>query len=101
MSRWPTRVCAYCNAARTPPFSSVVNARRDVASSYLRLGETWLRKAEQSKQPSDWQQARQWFQRSRDEWQELKQRGALPKKDESELDKIAREIAKCEAALKP
>ena len=29
------------------------------------------------------------------------QRGALPKKDESELDKIARKIAKCEAALKP
>ncbi len=78
-----------------------VNARRDVASSYLRLGETWLRKAEQSKQPSDWQQARQWFQRSLDELQELKKRGALPKKDESELDKIAREIAKCEAALKP
>ncbi len=78
-----------------------VNAQRDVASSYLRLGETWLKKAEQSKQSSDWQQARQWFQRSLDELQGLKQRGALPKKEEAELDKIAREIAKCDAALKP
>ena len=77
-----------------------VNARRDVASSYLCLGEATLKKVEQSKQPSDWQQARQWFQRSRDELQGLKQRGALPKKDESELDKIAHEIAKCDAALK-
>ena len=78
-----------------------VNARRDVASSSLRLGETWIKKAEQSKQPSDWQQARQWLQRSLDELQELKRRGALPKKEEGELDKIAREMAKCEAALKP
>ena len=76
-----------------------VNARRDVASSYLRLGEASLKKAEQSKQLSDWQQARQWFQRSLDELQALKKRGALPKKDESELDKIAREVGKCEAAL--
>jgi tetratricopeptide (TPR) repeat protein len=77
-----------------------VNARRDVASSYLRLGETWIKKAEQRKQPFDWQQARQWLQRSRDELQELKSRGVLPKKDEGELDKIAREMAKCNAVLK-
>ena len=77
-----------------------VNARRDVASSYLRLGEAWGKKAERSKQSADWQQTRQWFQRSLDELQALKTRGALPKKDESELDKIAREMAKCEAALK-
>jgi non-specific serine/threonine protein kinase/serine/threonine-protein kinase len=78
-----------------------VHARRDLASSYLRLGEATLKKAEQSKQTSDWQQARQWFQRSLDEWQELKKRGALSKKDENDLDKIAREMAKCEAALRP
>ena len=77
-----------------------VNARRDIASSYLRLGEVWLKNAERSKQASNWQQARQWLQRSLDELKALKKRGALPRKDESELDKIAHEITKCNVALK-
>jgi non-specific serine/threonine protein kinase/serine/threonine-protein kinase len=77
-----------------------VQARRDLASSYLRLGEASLKKAGQSRQATDWQQARQWLQRSLDEWQSLKQRGALSKKDDGEWDKIAREIAKCDAALR-
>jgi tRNA G46 methylase TrmB len=77
-----------------------VQARRDLASSYLRLGEASLKKAGQSRQATDWQQARQWLQRSLDEWQSLKQRGALSKKDDGEGDKIAREIAKCDAALR-
>lgn len=77
-----------------------VNARRDLAASYQRLGETWRRKAELSRQAPEWQQARQWFQRSLDELLELKQRDALSRGDEQELEQLRAEIAKCAAALR-
>jgi serine/threonine protein kinase len=75
-------------------------AALDLALIHLRLGEAWSKRAEQSTQKADWQQARQWLQRSLNDWQAIKQRGALPPEHEEKLALLVRELANCEAALR-
>jgi serine/threonine protein kinase len=75
-------------------------AALDLALIHQRLGEAWSKRAEQSHQKPDWQQARQWLQRSLHDWQAIKQRGALPPEHDDKADSIKRELAKCDAALK-
>jgi hypothetical protein len=75
-------------------------AALDLALIHLRLGEAWSKRAEQSTQKADWQQERQWLQRSLNDWQAIKQRGALPPEHEEKLALLVRELANCEAALR-
>jgi tetratricopeptide (TPR) repeat protein len=78
-----------------------VQARRDLASSYIRLGELSAAMAEKAPaaQPR-WREALSWYHKAQEMLADLKRRGALNKSDETDQVRIAAEIARCEAALK-
>ena len=78
-----------------------VQARRDLASSYLRLGELSAAMAEKTAaaQPR-WREALNWYHKAQAMLADLKRRGALNKSDEPDQVRLAAEIARCEAALK-
>lgn len=77
-------------------------ARRDLAGSYARLGDLSTALAHQFPSASQTrrQQARQWYQRSLDSWTELKNSNPLSPQETEEMEKLMREIAQCDAALK-
>ncbi|HWQ32388.1 MAG TPA: protein kinase [Blastocatellia bacterium] len=78
-----------------------VQARRDLASSYLRLGELSAAMAEKTTAAqSRWREALNWYHKAQEMLADLKRRGALNKSDETDQARIAAEIARCEAALK-
>lgn len=77
-----------------------MEAQRELASSYAKLGEVSSRMAAGSQaQGEHWREAKQWYERSLDLLRALQQRGALARRDAGEPERIAREVAKCEAAL--
>jgi hypothetical protein len=68
------------------------------------LAEVYSRLAEQSRGPDaskikNWRDARAWYQKSLDTWLLLQQKAPLGKFDAAQPDKIASEIAKCDASL--
>jgi serine/threonine protein kinase len=79
--------------------------RRDiVGNSYAQLGEAEAILALNphiplAKRISHWREARSWYQRALGIYSDLKAKGALRGKDAGEPDRIAREIAECDAAL--
>lgn len=72
-------------------------ARSALAESYSRLAER-SRGSEASK-IKNWREARAWYRRSLDTWLLLQKKAPLGKFDAAQPDKIAIEIAKCDAAL--
>ena len=48
---------------------------------------------------AQWKVAREWFQKSLNVWREMKSKGTLNGADASKVDEVAREIARCDAAL--
>ena len=56
--------------------------------------------APESEATANWRTARYWFQQSLDQLQTLKQRNLLAPYDLSEPDRVARELANCDANLK-
>jgi len=65
---------------------------RQLGDSYAALG------AKGSKQP--WSAARDAYQKASDIYQDLKTKGTLTVADASKPDELAKEIARCDAALK-
>ena len=80
--------------------SSDNESRLDLALILTRLGETWAKLAESRHDKTDWQQACAWFSRGLAEWQEIKKHNALPAENNEYLERLPREIARCETALK-
>jgi tetratricopeptide (TPR) repeat protein len=76
----------------------------DVLDVSATFGEIYSRLAERRGMPEaskieNWRQARDWYQKSLDGWLLLKKRAPLAKSDSVRPDKVAAEIAKCDAAL--
>jgi len=76
----------------------------EVAYARSALAEVYSRLAEQSRGPDaskikNWRDARAWYQKSLDTWLLLQQKAPLGKFDAAQPDKIASEIAKCDASL--
>jgi tetratricopeptide (TPR) repeat protein len=76
----------------------------DLAYARSALAEVCSRLAEQSSgsgasKIKNWREARAWYQKSLDTWLLLQQKAPLGKFDAAQPDKIAIEIAKCDAAL--
>jgi len=79
------------------------SARHLLAQSYSQLGKCnalLTAKASTEKQPDEWREARDWYQKSLDIYQDMKSKETLKGADASKPDEIAREIAKCDEALK-
>ncbi len=65
--------------------ASLANAHTGLAKVEARLGH--------------WREARSWFERSREVWLDLRERGATTGSEAALPDELAREIARCDAAL--
>ena len=78
--------------------------RFDLAMTYSKLGQTQAALTSQSKTPSGerierWREARSWFQRSLDIFLDQRQRGPIRAVYAGEMEKVGKEIARCDAAL--
>ena len=78
--------------------------RHDLAEVYFKMGEAYARLASKAKnamldQAEDWREARSWYARSMEIYQDLYSRNQLPAQYVHEIDDIKRGLAKCEAAL--
>jgi hypothetical protein len=76
----------------------------DLAYARAALAETYSRLAVQPGLPETskiaiWREARSWYQKSLDTWLLLKEKAPLAQLDAAQPDKIAGEIAHCDAAL--
>jgi non-specific serine/threonine protein kinase/serine/threonine-protein kinase len=81
-----------------------VHLRRGLAGLYAKLGDITTRLAPKpttaaAQRKERWREVRAWYQRSLDIWVTLRRRGLLKETDASELDRITKEIANCDAAL--
>ena len=75
-----------------------------MASAYSNTGNVYAaiassEKSSASKQLELWREARNWHQRGFDIMKDLKDRGEFTSRDLGNIDDIAAEIAKCDAAI--
>ncbi len=75
--------------------------KRDLANSRAQLGEWAMELAEKSnrRQAEFWREARAWFERSAEYWNDLRARRTLENSEAETAKQIAAAIAKCEQAL--
>jgi serine/threonine protein kinase/tetratricopeptide (TPR) repeat protein len=78
---------------------------RALADQYAKLGGVYVMTASVAetsarRKTESWREARNWYQKSLDTWQGLRERVALCGADAGRIDETAREIAKCDAALR-
>jgi non-specific serine/threonine protein kinase/serine/threonine-protein kinase len=85
-------------AARSP---ADAEARRDLAIGYQTFGQTLAAAADGEKAAGKqlWREARAWYQRSLDVFLDMQRRGVMRAADVQIIEKIKREIARCDAAL--
>src|SRR5262249_35847643 len=73
------------------------------AGSCAQLGEAYMDLAVKSTTPAEqaeaWRTARSWLKRSSEAWAEAGRRGSLPRAFENQPQRLAGEIAQCDAAL--
>ncbi|MBI1762910.1 MAG: protein kinase [Acidobacteria bacterium] len=87
-------------AATQSPANLRIKGR--LALRHFECGQLYARLAQaksSGEQKANWQAAREQYQRSFSLWNELKGQGKLARKDAGKPDEVARELAKCEAAL--
>jgi eukaryotic-like serine/threonine-protein kinase len=82
-----------------------MSARNNLAQLHAQLGKTYAAMAATILKPDPkarehWRAAKEAYQKSFDLYQDMKTRGTLSPADATKPDEIAREIAKCDAALK-
>ncbi|MGP0098284.1 MAG: protein kinase domain-containing protein, partial [Terriglobales bacterium] len=70
-------------------------AQAGVADAYSRRAQE--RRTSNTARRSDWLAARTWYEKSLATWSQTKQRGPLGKFDEAEPERIANELARCNA----
>ena len=89
------------NLVATDPNNST--ARNTLALSYSQLGRSYSLSAVKagviSQQKADWLDAKSWYQKSLNIWEDLKAKGTLNSADAGKPDEVAREIANCDSAL--
>jgi non-specific serine/threonine protein kinase/serine/threonine-protein kinase len=88
-------------AGRGSPSNSIValaHSQSALANDFKRLAARPA--APESEAAANWRTARYWFQQSLNQLQALKQRNLLAPYDLSEPDRVAREVANCDANLK-
>jgi hypothetical protein len=76
---------------------------RELARSYSNLGNVYAVLASKSpgnQRIENWREARSNYQKSLDILSDMRNRGTLPASESGEPEKIAAEIARCDAALK-
>jgi tetratricopeptide (TPR) repeat protein len=87
--------------SRTDPMNADVKA--NLAESYAESGTVNERIASAAKtRPwalQHWRDARSWYERSRNVWLELRSRNALSRLNESEPERMAGAISRCNSAL--
>jgi len=76
------------------------SARNNLAQLYAQLGKTYPTRAAAASSKDEWRAAKEAFEKSLALYQEMKAKGTLPAADAQKPDEVAREIAKCDAALK-
>ena len=88
-------------AARSPANSKT---QTDLALTYYDLGVAQSKLAQagsaSSDSSEDWRQARSWYQKSLDVWQDLRSHGTLRSVDASKPDELVKEIARCDAQVR-
>jgi eukaryotic-like serine/threonine-protein kinase len=75
----------------------VAESRASLAGIYEQRAD--LPNQSGSVRQESWRNARLWYARSLDAWSRAKEKGTLDQSDQGEPDRIAKEIAKCDAAL--
>lgn len=80
-------------------------ARANLASSYAKLGQAYVMFASGSGatlpvRVERWRKARGWFEKSLNLWTTMNQNGTLPGNEATSLDEVAKQIARCDAALR-
>ncbi|HKD39306.1 MAG TPA: tetratricopeptide repeat protein [Myxococcaceae bacterium] len=93
---------AFEEIARNDPANSEIRSR--AAKSFSTVGAAYAQLASSEKSPASqqiarWRTARSWFQRSADSWAELGGRDHLNKPYKDEPEKVAQQIAQCDAEL--
>ena len=87
--------------ARSPANSKT---QTDLAFTYYDLGVAQSKLAQAGSASSDsledWRQARSWYQKSLDVWQDLRRHGTLRNVDASKPDELVKEIARCDAHVR-
>jgi hypothetical protein len=68
-----------------------------VAAAYAALGASAKLGAAEKRE--HWRKAREMYARSLDVWQDMQKRGILTAEDAANSQEIARELARCDAAL--
>ncbi len=78
-------------------------ARNTLALSYSQLGQSYSLLASKmvplNQQKKLWQEAKNWYQKSLDLWQEMKKQGTLGSADAHKPGEVQSQLAKCEEAL--
>jgi hypothetical protein len=79
-------------------------SRSEMAAWRSKVGADYASLASSGESPirqriANWRAARSWFQRSWDQWAELRSRGGLTKRYQTEPACMADEIARCDTAL--
>ncbi|MGZ5564712.1 MAG: protein kinase domain-containing protein [Chthoniobacterales bacterium] len=75
-------------------------ARNTLAQLYSQLGASQAALAEKGREMEHWRAAKEAYQKSLDIYQDMKSKGTLSGTDDAKPDDLAREIAKCDAALR-
>jgi len=93
---------AFEEIARNDPANSEIRSR--AAKSFSTVGAAYAQLASSEKSPASqqiarWRTARSWLQRSADSWAELGGRDHLNKPYKDEPEKVAQQIAQCDAEL--
>jgi non-specific serine/threonine protein kinase/serine/threonine-protein kinase len=73
-------------------------ARRDEAEAFLAMADLCASEGKR-KRFDEWQEARSWYQKSLNIYEDMKTHGTLSGADAGKPDQLGKEIAKCDAAL--
>ena len=88
-------------AARSP---ANAKTQTDLALTYYDLGVAQSKLAQAGSasfnSTEDWRQARSWYQKSLDVWQDLRSHGTPRSADASKPEELAKEIARCDAHVR-
>ena len=98
------RQSANVNEAILKIDDSDADTRTKLADGYFQIGATYASLAAATKTPMNgrvnhWREARTWFQKSLDIYQEMQVRGVLSRAELSKPDEVAHEIKKCAERL--
>ena len=69
-----------------------------MAQAYNEMAVHWANASTRSSDKDSLREACAWYQKSRDIWQDMKDKGTLSSADGDKPDELSKEIARCDAA---